>query len=398
MPSRKQKTFARCRGCWGGLALLAVLAADASAQPLLTAAAGEPPPASKDILPEREWRRIETAATRALGWLAAVQRPDGSFPTELNGQPGVTSLCVLAFMAHGNLPGEGPHGELLHKALDYIVAQQKRSGVLAAVAPTEPYLHREARGDVGSTAAYNHAISGLALCEAYGMSPNPRRENAIRAALRATLAMQAWPKSRGDFGGWRYLHRHDNWDSDLSVTGWQLMFLRSAKNAGFEVQQQPIDDAVEYVRRCFDRQYGVFEYEVSTRDRRSRGMAGAGILALAHAGMHNSSEAQTSGDWILRHPFDKFNEYIEFSPENRHKDRYYYGLFNCSQAMYQLGGRHWEQFYPTAVRVLLDHQQPVGSWPVDSNGQDGKYGAAYSTSLATLTLAAPNQLLPIFQR
>ena len=40
-------------------------------------------------------------------------------------------------------------------------------------------------------------------------------------------------------------------DSDLSVTGWHLMFLRSARNAGFDVPDRAIADAVAYIRRTF---------------------------------------------------------------------------------------------------------------------------------------------------
>jgi hypothetical protein len=34
------------------------------------------------------------------------------------------------------------------------------------------------------------------------------------------------------------------------------MSLRSAKNAGFDVPKATIDDAVAYVRRCFQPKYG----------------------------------------------------------------------------------------------------------------------------------------------
>jgi hypothetical protein len=68
-----------------------------------------------------------------------------------------------------------------------------------------------------------------------------------------------------------------------------LKFLRSARNSGFDVPQSAIDDAVGYVRRTFSERYGAFGYAAGDHyDFRSRGMAGAGILALAHAGMHNS--------------------------------------------------------------------------------------------------------------
>jgi len=59
--------------------------------------------------------------------------------------------------------------------------------------------------------------------------------------------MQDWGgKEEKNVGGWRYLNKrypHLN-DSDLSVTGWQLMFLRSAKNAGFDVPEKNINDGV----------------------------------------------------------------------------------------------------------------------------------------------------------
>ena len=127
------------------------------------------------------------------------------------------------------------------------------------------------------------------------------------------------------------------------------MFLRSAKNAGFDVPQQPIDDAVAYVRRCFRKDYGVFNYTATQEDRRSRAMGGAGVLALAHAGFHNAEEAQAAGEWILRHNFDQYNQIERFNQRSPYKDRYHYSVFNCSQAMYQLGGRFWQEFFPRTV-------------------------------------------------
>src|SRR3954468_14814114 len=89
-------------------------------------------------------------------------------------------------------------------------------------------------------------------------------ELAIRKSISATLEMQAWPKlSAADRGGWRYIDRLDQVDSDLSVTGWQLMFLRSARNSGFEVPADRVNDAVAFVKRSFDEREGLFVY--STR-------------------------------------------------------------------------------------------------------------------------------------
>jgi hypothetical protein len=123
-------------------------------------------------------------------------------------------------------------------------------------------------------------------------------------------------------------------------------------------------------------------------------MNGAGILALAHAGFHNSQEARRAGDWLLSRGFGEYNATI---PGQR-SDRYHYGVFTCCQAMYQLGGPYWERFFPPAVEAMLANQQPDGSWPVDSQFHDSPYGSTYSTALVVVTLGAPNQLLPVFQR
>ena len=66
--------------------------------------------------------------------------------------------------------------------------------------------------------------------------------------------------------------------------------------------------------------------------------------------------------------------------------------------MYQLGGRHWEQFYPRVVRTLVENQQPDGAWEAESHFHDGQFGNAYTTALMVMALGAPNQLLPVFQR
>ena len=69
------------------------------------------------------------------------------------------------------------------------------------------------------------------------------------------------------------------------------MFLRSARNAGFDVHD---DRAVGYVRRCFRKDQGSFAYKLDRRtaNRASRGMAGAAILVFAHPGLHDTEKAR----------------------------------------------------------------------------------------------------------
>jgi hypothetical protein len=248
--------------------------------------------------------------------------------------------------------------------------------------------------DGSHTAIYNHAIAGLMLAEVYGMTDDdqqPRLREAIVKALKYTRERQIAPKRKDvDKGGWRYVRQYASNDSDLSVTSWQLMFLRSAKNAEFDVPQQFINEAMEYVRGSFDDMQSTFIYAGSER-RPSGGIVGGGILALALGGEHHTQIAHLAGDWILAQRHRSYN-----GPGEHGSDRYHYSTYYCSQAMFQLGGRYWETFFPEMMETLLQHQQADGSWEPESI-KDGPYGSTYTSALAILSLTPPYQILPIYQ-
>ena len=347
------------------------------------------------LLSAGQWAATDASIDRALAWLAGRQQPDGSFPSLDIAQPGVTSLCLLAFLSRGNLPGSGRYGRRIDAGIDFVLSCQKQDGLIA-----------QFRGGSGSrqrasgTAHYNHAISGLLLCETHGMTDGKRAariQDGVKRAIECSRKTQTGDGKRAqDRGGWRYLHRDDmrdstGMDSDLSVTSWQLMFWRSAKNAGFEIPKPWLDEAVAYVHRCFDRQERTFVYGLRQKWKVSRGMSGAGVLALALAGEHDSPEARSAGEWILRHPFDQYNVCTLY------KDRYHYAVFYCSQAMFQLGGRYFREFHPRLLRTLVANQSPDGSWPSEA-GEDGQFGNAYTTAMVVLAIATPYQILPIYQR
>jgi len=238
------------------------------------------------------------------------------------------------------------------------------------------------------------------LTELYGQVGGERSaqiERAVNKALGMTARIQTDPAKRNsvDRGGWRYLRRPPPGipsDSDLSVTGWQLMFLRSAKNAQFSVPDQVVDDAVRYVERCFDKRQGGFVYGLVGRDRYiSRGTMGVGALSLSLGGKHQTPMARQVGDWLLQHPFDVYGA------TTTRDDRFHYSAYYCSNALAQLGGVYWQRAFPILANTLLDHQAPDGSWVAES-GQDRMYGSAYPTALSILTLTPAYQLLPVYQR
>ncbi len=350
------------------------------------------PGSPMDVLKQEQWREVEKSIDRALAWIATRQQADGSFEAPDSGQPGVTALCVLALLSRGHLPDKGPYGRKISSAIRYVLAQQKADGLICKLTPGPSY--RGGTADPAHTAIYNHAIGGMLLCQVYGMTDKDKTQQirrAIEKAIPLVLRQQRMPKRRAvDRGGWRYLRRSPQPDSDLSVTSWQLMFLRAAKNAGFEVPSRAVDEAVEYIKRCYDPARGTFHYTIDeTRSAEvDRTTVGIGILTLSMAGLHDTAMARRAGDWLLLHPFSRYNQPFR---------RFHYGVFYCTQAMFQLGGRHWREFYPTLVRTLLTAQRPDGSWDSE-RGSNRYYGNVYTTSLVVLGLSAPYQVLPIFQR
>jgi len=118
----------------------------------------------------------------------------------------------------------------------------------------------------------------------------------------------------------------------LPITSGQLLFYRSARNAGFDVPAEYMQDAMRYVKACYDSRSHVFTYRGQRTN--SRGLTASGILALSLAGEHYTDMAQEAGQWLLTQSFEQFNR-----SRNGH-DRYFYSAYYSSQAMFQLGSEY----------------------------------------------------------
>jgi hypothetical protein len=351
----------------------------------------------RDVLAADEWQKIDGGVDRGLAWLASQQEANGSFPTYESGQPAVTSLAVMAFLSRGHLPRAGPYGQRLDRAIDYVLSRQQPEGLLFGTSTDMPVTDWN---EGCHTANYNHAIAGLMLGEVFGMTDDQRSKKlrpAIEKAIGFARRMQRRPSRYPlDRYGWRYYkfqNLANKGEADLSVTAWYIMFYRSALNAGFEIPQEYVDDAMKFVRACYVEKEGAFVYGPYSRDRQiSRGTTGAGLLCLTLSGKHDDRIGRSVGRWMLNHPFTEYNHFAT------KRDRYHYGAYYASQAMFMVGGETWKQFYPPLAKTLIANQAPDGAWQPESAENDAVFGKCYTTSLAILALTPPYQLLPIYQR
>ena len=80
---------------------------------------------------------------------------------------------------------------------------------------------------------------------------------------------------------------------------------------------------------------------------------------------------------------------------------FYYGLYYCSQGMFQLGGKYWESWAKFMYATMLKHQvakgKAAGSWPAEA-GSAAKAGVCYSTAMSVLAMSVSYRQLPIYQR
>lgn len=339
-----------------------------------------------------EQKRVDESIVSALKFLDKQQEPSGAWRIRSYGEStAATSMAVMAFLAAGHVPGEGPYGKHLERAIDWVLDHQqemdRREGK-----ETVMLVARRSHGPM-----YSHGVSTLMLAEVVGMLTGKRAKRcreALEKSVRLIIKAQNVRKSSRHVGGWRY--QASSRDSDLSVTGWQLLALRAAKNVGCDVPKESIDRAVAYVNDCRPRSRSGFSYQPGGGSTPTR--TGTGILCLAVCGAHKSQQ----GKQVILKPEARDAANYLLSRPLRYRDHYfYYGVYYCTVGMFKMGDQpdgkqYWSETKANNFRILLDEQNGDGSWL--SHRGERRHGRIYCTCMAVLALAVEYQYLPIYQR
>ncbi len=341
------------------------------------------------VIPGLDEQAISTAVQSGVRHLISLQHDDGSIH-DRGHETAMTALSVMAMASIGIQPSDpGPPGMAMRRAIDYVVSPPVNTR----------QSRQDAQGYFGradGSRMYGHGIITLMLTEMVGMGADAKQDQQIRTALDAAigtiLAAQAVRKPPAYQGGWRYAP--DSNDADLSVSVWQLMALRSAKNDDMAVPGEAIDQAVEYLRRSYtspldqdgkprDAVAG-FSYTPG-QNHPTYTMTAAGLLAMQVCGQYDSPLVIGASDWLLEHSPDLDERF------------FYYGTYYYAQGMHQRGGKHATEAANKVSRVLLKEQNANGSW-ASQRGEERNYGDVYATSLAVLSLSVTYHYLPIYQR
>lgn len=334
---------------------------------------------------KREQTAVEKSIARGIAYLVTQQNDEGAIGAREDKRSNAnafTGLSIMAMVAVGHQPkDETAEGRALTKALDFILKNDRQD-------ETGYY------GKADGSRMYGHGVVTLMLAEMVGMGADARQDSLIREhcqkAVDLIVRAQKVDKHDQKFkGGWRY--GPDAKDADLSVTVWQVMALRAAKNAGLVVPKETIENAIRYIKGSYhsDRDQSgnlknlisAFGYEPGHGPTYST--ASEGLLALQICGEYEAPELKGTVDWLK-------NQKVEASQRY-----FYYGTYYYTQGMYQRGTDVGKEARQKVENILLAEQKPEGYW--QGHGEEGQ-SKTYSTSLALLSLSVNHHFMPIYQR
>ena len=338
----------------------------------------------------------ERAVDRGLAWLAKHQDRNGRWSRvgyirhcpradvcehrvtaalNVDLDVGVTGLALLAFLGRGYThTADSPHRDTVKSAIDYLLRMQAASGRFGP--PNRYHM-------------YSHGIATLAVSEAAALTGDER----LKAVVKSAVTYISGAQQPG--GGWDYGFDKTG-RNDTSVTGWQVMALKSASLAGVKVPWRTVYGAV----RHFDRQTARTTGEVTYADagdgegRRTNSMMAVGLLCRLFLGWHRSSpDVIVQAERLLR----DLPDWPTMAEGGMHSPYYwYYGTL----AMFQMSGRYWDRWNPAMRNMLVRRQTGFGhregSWePISRWSKTG--GRVYLTALNILDLEIYYRYLPLYR-
>jgi len=324
----------------------------------------------------------EAAVERGLDWLAAHQNGNGSWGLNtfhvnckhprcadtgtVASDPAGTGIALLPFLGAGHTHQSGKHKQTVARALHWLVAQQRPDGSWPAPGDARPM--------------YGHGMASIALCEAYGMTQDPRLRGPAQKAIDYIVKGQ-----HAGSGGWRY---QPNQPADTSVVGWQMMALRSGEMAGLSVPPKTFDGIKRWLASVEGNRPvgGQFGYQSAAP---TPAMTAQGLLCLQYLGARRDDPRMRAGtDYLLKN-----------LPRAGAETSYYW--YHANQVMYHTQGKHWKAWNDKLRDLLVSTQETrgalAGSWkPVDQREKPG--GRVYATALRVLMLEVYYRHLPLYQQ
>jgi hypothetical protein len=344
----------------------------------------------KPNVPPATGEEVNRALAKGLDYLASQQTAEGNWPGSYGTGAGVTGLGLMAFLGAECVPKD--YSPNIKKAISFLKTQYHPSSDYQPDSKDSAMFG----GFIGDDdPMYTHSIATLALIEAIvdrnELSLEPVVEDALQLIIRsqntehkpAILGGPINPDAR-DYGGWRY--EPDSVDADISVTGWVILALKAAYNAGFTIPDWTLQKAAQFIRKCFNERDQAFAYQVGGSISCSR--TGTGMLSLQMCGFPQDSLIPQAARFMQNNA----PVWEEESPGSWPFYYWYYG----TRAMLNAGGDDWRIWKDWMCRLLVDNQKSSGCW--EAAEDEERVGEVYTTALGALMLELCCGQVPIYMR
>lgn len=328
----------------------------------------------------------EQAVADALDWLKRHQMKDGSWSlkgdyedgSSIENKVSATAMALLAFQGAGHTDRAGTHAATVEKGWKYLFRQLDADGSFLQ-GGSIPNQHRP----------YTQAQATIALCELYAMTADPELKPKAQAAINYCLQWQA-PE-----GGWRYT---PGIESDLSVTGWFLMALQSARMGKLDVPEDALVNVDKFLGTVASKpmegqEFALgsrYQYRDSRAEKATPTMTAEGLLCRQYRGWNQDDPRLVEGmDYLLDNPI-KWEE----------PDVYYW--YYATQVAHHLEGDAWRNWNKDMRQIIPENQEKrgreKGSWDPARDDNGVKAGRLFMTCLCTYMLEVYYRHLPIYSK
>jgi hypothetical protein len=180
-------------------------------------------------------------------------------------------------------------------------------------------------------------------------------------------------------GGWRYFPGQSG---DMTVTGWQLMAVRSGQLAQLRVPRESLVRATRFLNRMESERGAFYGY---MEPGKSPSPTAIGLLMRMYNGWPQDDERLAQGVAYL----------AELGPS---RDDMYFNYY-ATQVLHHYEGRCWDAWNETLREYLIETQSQAeferGSWYFfDRHGAQG--GRHYNTAMAIMILEVYYRYMPLY--
>jgi hypothetical protein len=316
----------------------------------------------------------EEAVERGLWWLVAHQHADGSWSFDHRGgncrdlcrNPGdhtsttaATAIALAPFLGAGYTHRDGQHKETVRKGLYYLQTRafETANGI-----------------DLQEGTMYGQGLAAIVLCEAYAMTKDESLKDVAQGALDFIEYAQ------GKNGGWRY---NPGEPGDTTVTGWQLMALKSGAMAGLRVKSPTmflVNDFLDTVQSEEGAKYGYMD--PSPRP----ATTAIGLLCRMYLRWPRSHPGLAAG--------------VKYLDETGPSKNDIYFNYYATQVMHHWQGSEWKRWNDRMRDYLIQTQSNQGhengSWYFEHE-HSKKGGRLYNTAMTIMTLEVYYRYMPLYR-